>query len=426
MAKLRRTGSSYPNTAVPHSAEYTELLCNQAVQDLMISYRDRTVEGVYSKEQIEDILLGNDLSQVGPKMLDLLYAEARQISSDTKEYDSMVIGSMNYLRWADRYSMVANPRIVARFAIRMSYDFNYRIRLLNLLTYAWPTKWHWEWRQYQSDGAVRWAPSCWPNVTDYQPPLSYYGFQALQTNTSSYALDSIPASNRVSPFCELRASHLWVVDCIRPPLQSIRTAAAVIEKELNKHESDMEKLFMSNSRSILGIELGHSVAAQALSAFLPQDQIHTSSLVFKGTPSPDRPTEFDAAVVNLPNAATMAFNQFIQFRHRCEPVWPVHRHELDQFWLWETNDPGNHCESLISMATSKLKSNGILVVMGDIESGIYHQAANQVESSKAFLPVAVGGNEKPVDFHYNNSKVWGLYGALRPTGRLMGAWKKQG
>ena len=317
-----------------------------------------------------------------------------------------------------------NPVILSRFSVEMAWDFCYRINLSADLTYHWPTRW---WSKYgYANGKKQLFQSWLPKTIDYHPPLplSKKQLDSLIDNTNQYGDEEVQQVNLVDAFCGLQPTYLWSFDAIRPPVQAIRTAAELIEQELVGDLSNPLREFSRTHLNVLALELGHSAASQALSVFLPGFTITTSSLVYQGTQYSHRPEKFDAVVMNIPNAAAMVFTRFILDRHRSEPVWPLHHHELHRFWEWPTNDPGCHLPFLMTIAMTKLADDGLLVIMGDIESGQLHRAADIVRQDNSLVPLRIAGNDRPIQFQYK-SKPWGLYDSIRPTGRLIDAWRRK-
>jgi len=411
-------GSTYPSTPAAPAPAIVETIRSHAVRDLMAAFRFglselqlHTDPSYYDREQ-----------PTSPAMEARLLVAARRVTTDRSEHPAIVCGARPFLDWAMKYTPVRNPAILARFAVQMAYDFTYRINLSSTLTYHWLTRWR---SKYVFErGEKRLQLVWWPDVTGYFPPIPMKDKDRLALDTDRYGEEKLPPVNLVDHYCGIKPSYLWVFDAIRPPLQSIRAVATLIDRELNGDLPDPVWEFGNHPHHILGLELGHSAAAQALAMFLPGAVVTTSSLIYQGTQHDHRPKKFNAVVVNLPNAAAMEFTKFILARHRSEPPWPIHRHELDRFWKWPKSDPGNHCDFLMTLALTQLADDGLLIVLGDIETGLLHQAANLIRRDPTLRPIRIAGNDRPVMFQYKNPKVWGLYSSLRPTGRLMAAWRR--
>jgi len=79
-------------------------------------------------------------------------------------------------------------------------------------------------------------------------------------------------------------------------------------------------------------------------------------------------------------------------------------------------------EHLMRAAQEYLAPGGLLVVLGDTESGIHHQAVQVVQQTPKLKPLKLTAEDKPVLFTYTK-RPWGPFDVLPPTGRLMSAWR---
>jgi len=353
----------------------------------------------------------------GKLMWSSLWEEAKKTQLNAEDQSLLINSSSSYISWAKReYPKLKNLKIIAAFAIEMAYE---RI-FISHLSFALCND--------PCPSVLKYMQGIGFDKNKEKQPIENPTFNKhihdLIKNTASYAKENIKSVNILNAFCGMKPANEWALDPIRPPVQAIRTAAALIKKEFHMQDFDFNYPGKS-SRNILGVELGKSEAANALAAFLPGDTIYTASLLFKDSCSwRKKPDKYDAVVVNLPNAAAMEYTKDILDKHASNTPSTITREEVIKYLKWPSHDSGTHCPAIMKLAMSKLSDNGVLIVLGDIESNQLHIANSIIEKENSLKPISIGKNEKPVMFQYAKGQTMAVDGVLKATGRLMKAWKR--
>jgi len=191
-------------------------------------------------------------------------------------------------------------------------------------------------------------------------------------------------------------------------MPAIRLAAHLIKTKLGRERVQ-----------VLALECGHAVAAQSLSAFLTRAVIHSASTVFPQGDEIDLDEgQADAVVLNLPSFA--CFGYVYDVLHREDPLTG---RAIDKWLRHPRTDPGKHGSILLETAMEYLAPHGLLIVLGDVESGIHHQAEAALSKNDHLHRYQLTADNKPVQFTYAK-QPWGIYGSLPPTGRLLSAWRR--
>ena len=220
---------------------------------------------------------------------------------------------------------------------------------------------------------------------------------------------SLSADNAVHPFVGLKPTFGWVMDSVRPPVQAVRAACGIISREVPV-----------NRLHVLALEVGHNIAAEAMAAFLPGSTVETDSFVFPNRTAMELATSYDAVVVGVPNQAAAEF-----VRSAINRIYRMTRWDCDRFWQWPKIEQPSFILELIQAGIDRVKPSGILVVIGDIESGSHHAADALIEGTGRFSRIMIAAEDKPVVFRYTK-QPWGVYGVIPPTNRMLSAWRRVG
>jgi hypothetical protein len=351
------------------------------------------------------------LGQVDDRMRALLFEEAGRLHLTANDRVNLTAYSEQYVLWAeamvhDGKVQVAENRTLARFAVEVAYAVEHRSKVKTILGQSWPRRW----RSVQE--ANLGTPIQSLNGSDVAEGTRAAFEQKdhlrlLASSTDSFVLREVEPVNQIKPYVDplLPRTWGWILDPLRPPVAAVRLAASVIEEALGKVPLD-----------ILGIELGQTAAAQALAWFRPGSTVHTASILL-GDYSVELPV-CAAVVLNLPNHRSMELVQYAVQSNR-----PLTRWDMGEFQDWPDHDPGKHCEGLVEVALDRLADDGVLVVMGDVVSGIHHDAVEIINRDETMSPVELTHSGKAVAFHYTE-EPWTLFGCLPATDRLVSAWTR--
>jgi len=99
------------------------------------------------------------------------------------------------------------------------------------------------------------------------------------------------------------------------------------------------------------------------------------------------------------------------------------RWDCDRFWQFPRTEQPSFLLDLVQAGIERVKPSGILVVIGDIESGAHHAADALIEGTGRFSRILVGEEAGPVVFRYTK-EPWGVFGAIPPTNRMLSAWQR--
>jgi len=365
--------------------------------------------------------------------------------------DASVIAeeALPFLRWAQQWTRVSNPLVLVEFATQMAYDHAFRGQVMLTLGDAPPSLWWW------SGGRQH----CWPNPDGYFPPVLGNEVKKLLDKTTAFEKRHIPRVSAVSPFVGLPLRAIWSHDPVRPPVQALRLAAGLIRRQVG-HESGRLR--------VLGVELGHSIGGQALSAFLPKGDVFTVSsfydvpgrdtlhppkvkgtgedssgvdiqldldgsseadklrLVepFHGLVSGDDNYKADAVVLNLPSLRQAAFLMDIARRGRWGIPTPMTGQENDYCHQMKVTAAGDAWEHLVQYSLDRLSAHGLLVVLADVDCGVHHRVTPMLYAAGDLHPLKVtddGGTVAQVEYTSGPPRRLGVIPA---TGRLISAWRR--
>jgi len=385
----RGKGSVYPGATRSPNVSESEARVWETVYDL--------IEAATQPVGMDDAMNWNPVPDALPDLTHLLEEEAARAMRDPNGRSLLISSAKRKIEQAYRISQVRNPRVLARFAIEMAYDCHYRLNISATLDGTWVRRW-----KTGNDGLV-----CYPGCPEHGLPIPHYDLQMLGWVTDRFASDELPTDNVVEPFEGLKPTYGWAMDPSRPPISAVRTGAEVIRRKFD------------NSRiRILAVELGHNAAAEALVSFLPKATVYTASTAFPHRANIGLPLEYDAVVLGLPNAAAVEF-----VKRAIDPDRPLNRWDCDKFWKWPKTAQMAGLGNLIQYGMGKVRPGGILIVIGDVESGSHHRVNTVIATTGEFEPVPVGGNLGPVMFRYS-SQPWAAYGAIPPTNRMVSAWRR--
>lgn len=344
--------------------------------------------------------------------------------------------------WDSKKANNANAITAAEFAVQMAYDWTIRSEVMFTLGTPPPVLW---WR---AGGEQR----CWP-PHEAGLPISEIAMPRLLADMQPFSGRFVPRSSGVTAFKGLKWSGAWQHDAVRPPLRAVRFAASLV-----KHQ-----YFGTARPRVLGVELGHSVAAQVLSASLPMADVISCSSAFE-MPSEavlDVPHEADtlplnhrldltsggraaernvrtalgdlvsdrlnadAVVVNLPSLKQLTWFHDLTRRGRSVVPVPMSGQVNDAYYRMRPTVVGEWWwEHLLEYALDQLGPHGLLVVIGDVESGVHVHAKQRLDGEAGLVPVSVsedGGTSAII--HYKSGVARRL-GVLEATGRVVSAWRR--
>jgi len=361
----------------------------------------------------------------GPLTLDsYLWQEARRVIKLPKEQERIVHCARPLAEWALRYTSEANPRVAALFAVEWEYDNDdfYRKLTRAHLGQPRPVRWYWQVKTDRHDHGHRgWQQTFAGITTDFDPPLWFSDLRVLQEYEAPLDKCLIHGSVEEPKLPFEKQRHPRMMDCLRPPLAAVRVAAHLVER--------------ARARSALTIELGHTVAPQALSLWLAPPRpttVDTYSVVFDGEVLPAcKPGTLDAVVLGVPSLRQLKFVKMMRDSDR-----EIDRRDVDPFWgrLWRRREPNPnpvaHVEGLVTASLGSVKVGGLLVVIGAVEAGEHHEANRRVAESGRFEPVNLSKGRlrrdtvaEPVEFFYPR-RPWCPFGVIPPGDRLLSAWRR--
>ena len=427
-----RLASRYPGAAP--SPDESEIESNKwtAADAIQVAYREWVFGGYTGSSMVSEIESRVNIPLLSKVHRKHLEAEVRRVlpsrykrPSERLQGDRETLALVAHKRlvWATGNTLEVNPAVLARFAVEVAYDDLFRMNVAAVLSQPWSIIWNWSAPPPEGSGREVQLTKAFKS----NPKKARKQFASLDTSTAAFAETQLPLHNQVHPFEGLQPSWTWAMDPIRPPISALRTTVAIIRRTL-EHEGfglpDFEFMDSGTPKPpVLGIELGHSAGGLALALFLKGHEVRTCSAVFDSPGQDDLPTEFKAVVVNLPHAAAMAYVK--DHLRRCEKDIPVmNRIENDRYWRWSCDDQGEHCQFLVQHGVEHLAIGGVIVVLGDTLSGQIHLSAREMEAHGGMEEVPIWpGGPMALSFDYTK-KPWSLYGCIRPTGRLLRAWRR--
>jgi len=339
-----------------------------------------------------------------------------------REWEQVVGQARDYAEMALRKTREFTPEVVARFGVEVIYDLTYRTLIGATLSVSRPSLWHWESGQNaRGRQALILLDSGMPDPGQvrsdgYMAPIPGPAIPRLRRFPS--LLDKVFRTGVVSEHewtnkpLRLLFTYLWAMDSIRPPVASMRVAAEIINETFSMP-------------TVVGVELGHSVGAQTLAAWLHHD-VHTDGDIFTGDgPCIVDEYEAHAVVLNIPCQRLICYvTDLMDGTH-------FDRRLVDLYWNhrnWGT--PADLVRDYLDYAASYLRPGGLLIVLGDVEDSVHHQAVDLIGHNDGFRShvlrrgkVRLDTVERPILFSYPR-RPWCPFGVVPPTDRLMSVWRR--
>ncbi|MCK6574672.1 hypothetical protein L6V77_26665 [Myxococcota bacterium] len=338
-----------------------------------------------------------------PIILTALEHEATRFPVSRKDRPALVSDAVQYVHWARQATIVRSARVLARFAVSAAYDATRQYVLTQILADDYPRSW-------RSSPLGKEPRRLFPgsSVGSTRVALTPKMLAPLTASTSGFTVDTTSPVNIHEPYHGLRPTWGWSCDPIRPPLSAIRYAASLTRKFKGP----------GNLRVLL-VEGGLTAAVSGLALFLG-GKVHTFSPVRGDTTPPV--TDADVAVVNLANGRSMALVEAAVARAGAmKPA--LLRDEIDLFWGVSPTAPGDHVAPLVDVALRHLGANGLLVLVGDVESGAHRQGVDLISKSPDLHNIRLTPNGRPMQFGYS-SPPWAPFGGLPATDRFVSAWMR--
>jgi len=306
----------------------------------------------------------------------------------------------------DALNVDPNPIVCARFAAEHALDCYWRDRIQAALAEQTPELW--------LEGAGRgWIPdSVGAQTTQVDGPLGPNALKELIKQPSP--LPEAQSRHIVDEQYSERGARLtYHADNLRPPLRALQTVVYLLRPYLGK------------GKRILGLELGHSAAAQALSLWAPEATVYTQCRMLD--PDDQLPVEVappDVVILNLPSLkATYMARQLLDTGGLEEG--PSITSLLEQ----EIGSHRAHVEPLVSEAIGYVEPGGVLAVLGDVFPNVHHRASSLINDIDNFEPLItedVNTVERPIWIRYpDRHRLWGPGGMLLPTDRLLSTWRRR-
>jgi len=388
--------------------------CSGGNDDRQFDVEHLEFQGVEEEPELSVEALGEMVAKVGddpehrsvakPHTLDWwMEREAkRALPTRPKERGHLIEKALEYV--SSFAEVTANVWVQARCSIEIAKDQEYRANLRPAFarqSRVW-------WKEYAKTGEATQHGTfqdadAWEAITPDQFDL---------VRKCGVKLREVIAKGVIEePRHGLRFGEIRCADALRPPIAALSVAAHLLAPYLDPAKPQ-----------VLGVELGHTAGAQTLSLLLPTSVVlHTTSLVHDTWAERTiGAEEADAVVLNIPNGAAMEYAGTL-----CNAEIPITGGVLRYYWKLSKSLRGSHSLPLVEIATKHLKPGGLLVVMGDIESGVHHQANAAIRRAD-LAPLEVLGCDlvsKPIKVLWGKP-AWAPWGGLRPTDRLLSAWEK--
>ena len=377
---------------------------------------------------------------VTPIMASMVTAEVARLKVTQADEDLLVHMAWQQVNWALAATRERNHQVIARFAARAAYEAVYQSRVTAVITDEYPRRWCS--LRVRTGGAVRnelhWQSA--DRSTDGDKRFAFMGRKALEGitgGTNAYVEGKAAPVNVHDAYCGLPAALGWALDPIRPPIQAVRYIASLIQKYKGRravgiltvkppktsieYEAHLIKEFdRQGALRVLAIEPGLTAAVMGLAWFMPGVEVCMFSPVLGDQTSPI--AKADTVVLNLPNARSLALvKAAVEVATRRNRT--LTRDEIDAYWQHPATDPGTHAPGLVAVALQHLADDGLLVVLGDVESGIHHQATGLLAKVPDLLAIKLTPKGRPVQFSYSKPP-WALAGGLPATDRFVSAWMR--
>ena len=344
------------------------------------------------------------------RMRAMLVMEARRLGVTGTDpngfrYDEgLADDAIDFVDWAFDNTKVVNGRAIARFATRAAFEKTQQRLLTSIISDELPRRW-WSETVAGPRGQRR-ELRC--DVADGTTPYALLGrknLEAIAGATAGFVVGRAPRLNIHKPYLGVTARFGWALDPARPPMSSVRFVASLIEKYKG-----------TGPNTLLAFEPGLTALVQGLALFLPDAIVHMHSSVLGDATVPVQ--RADVVVVNLANARAMGLLEAVARRSR-----PLDRDEIDLFWHLPVTEPGDHSGWLVQLGLRHLADDGLLVVLGDVDSGIHHEAVAHVANEIDLHEVKAAPTKNPVRFGYTKPP-WAPLGGLPATDRFVSAWMR--
>ena len=187
-------GSVYPGAAPSPDVNESEARIWETVHDL--------IELARQPVGLEDVMNWNPTPDVMPDLTQMLEKEAARAMRDPKGRSSLVASAKRNIEQAYMISKVRNPRVLARFAVEMAYDYHYRLNVSATLDGTWVRRWK---------NGHDWI-NCYPGYPEQGLPIRQDELAMLGWSTARYAAEKLPADNIVEPYEGLKPTFGWAID----------------------------------------------------------------------------------------------------------------------------------------------------------------------------------------------------------------------
>lgn len=349
---------------------------------------------------------GTSVTTMEPVVAAALEDEAGRMGLPKKDQPALVEDAAQFVTWARATTKVRAARVLARFAVRAAFERTHQYLLTAVIADDnYPRRW-------SSSGPHVRSRRLTPSSSVGSVRVAFYSkmLSSLTAATASFEVGRAAPVNIQEPYLGLRTTHGWALDPIRPPMSAVRYGASLVQRY--KGHAKLQ---------VLAVEPGLTAALQGLAWFLPGSQVHRYSPVQGDTAT--SVTKADAVVVNLASGRSLALVEAALAAAALTPPRTLARDEVDHFWRLPVCDAGNHVTGLVDAALRHLADDGLLVVLGDVESGVHHQATAMIAEDKDLQQIALTPLRRPVQFGYSKPP-WAPFGGLPATGRFVSAWMR--
>lgn len=350
-----------------------------------------------------------------PIIESLLLTEAERLKVAPKDRPVLIAQAKQVVNWAFACTKEVNPRVIARFATRAAYEAIHQAVFTAVVgDMEYPRRWWAErtgWTPIvQTGSTVGYELRCDNPGGDKRYAFSGRRMlEAVSGDTADCTVSRVAPVNTHAAYHSLPATWGWALDPIRPPMSAVRYAASLVATYKG-----------GGKLQVLAIEPGLTAAAMGLAWFLPEATIHMFAPLLGDDAAPI--TKADAVVVNLANARSMRLVE-TTVKTTKSTSRTLTRDEIDPFWRSPAHDPGHHTLDLVATALQHLADDGLLVVLGDVDSGVHHLATGVLNKVPDLHPIKVTTSGRPAQFKYTKAP-WAPFGGLPATGRFVSAWQR--
>ena len=314
-------------------------------------------------------------------------------------------------RWAAAKTAVVTPAPLARFGVEAAYDTRVRSRIKELMADPRPSQWRWT-TSRDSRGRLREFLLTDESCDGYVPPL--VGTNVVKAKNLALDWAHVLRSDAIAeaswPFAYRARVFL---DPLRPTIGGLQIAAKLVN-------------LSCKMPVVAAVEMGHSIGAQALAAMIPYSRVYTDCAMYPADLADIKlpPGRADAVVVNIPGLRLLSYTEAVVMgglKHVSRKIndafhpdrWPVPGEDLD------------HVGLIVDGAIPYLKTGGLLLVLGDEEGGVHHEAIRLMDALPSFEPVVVEGRDtvaRPF-YTFRTRPAWRPFDVQGPTNRFVSAWR---